>query len=105
MEHVMWVLFARVAPPDAVYWPGRRWLAALEAVGWPTIWLTMLGHAPARMGLVGAVLSALAVVVGLHRLRVALWQNHRYRFATWRWGRLLLALLVFGLAMKQMLMQ
>lgn len=30
----MWVLFARADPPDAPYWPGRRWLAALDAVGW-----------------------------------------------------------------------
>jgi len=103
MAHIMWVFFARAAPPDATYWRGRRWLAALEAVAWPTYWLTVLSHAPARMGLVGAVLAALAVLVGLNRLRVALCWNHRYRFTTWRWGRLLLGLLLFGLAMKYVL--
>ena len=96
----MWVLFARTAPPDAPYWRGRRWLAALDAVGWPAFWLTVLSHAPARMGLVGAVLAALAVLGGLNRLRVALTQNHRYRFTTWRWGRLVLALLLLGLAIR-----
>lgn len=101
----MWVLFARATPPDAPYWPGRRWLAALDAVGWPTLWLTVLSHAPARMGLVGAVLAALAVLTGLYRLRVALWRNHRYRFTTWRWGLVLLALWLFGLAMRHLLAQ
>ena len=105
MEHVRWVLFARAAPPDSPYWRGRRCLAALDAVGWPTFWLTVLSHAPARTDLVGAVLAAVAVLVGLNRLRVALWRNHRYRFTTWRWGRLLLGLLLFGLAMKYALIQ
>ena len=101
----MWVLFARAAPPDASYWRGRRWLAAVDAVGWPTFWLTILSHASARMGLVGVVLSTLALFVGLNRLRVALWRNHRYRFTTWRWGRVLLTLLLFGLVMKQVLLR
>jgi hypothetical protein len=101
----MWMLFARAAPPDAPYWRGRRWLAALDAIGWPTFWLTVLSHVPAQTGLAGVVLATLAVIGGLHRLRVALWQNHRYRFTTWRWGRLLLALLLFGLAMKHVLTQ
>ena len=101
----MWVFFARAAPPDSTYWRGRRWLAALDAVGWPTFWLTVLSHVPSRTGLAGAVLVTLAVLVGAYRLRVALWQNHRYRFTTWRWGRLLLGLLLFGLAMKYALIQ
>ena len=99
----MWVLFARAAPPDASYWPGRRWLAALDAVGWPTFWLVVLAHVPARTGVVGAVLMTLVTLIGTRRLRTALWQNHRYRFTTWRWGRLLLALFLFGLAMKHIL--
>lgn len=96
----MWMLLARAAPPDAPYWPGRRWFAALDAIGWPMFWLTVLAGVPVRTGLVGAVLATLAVIVGLHRLRVALWHNHKYRFTTWRWGRLLFALLVFGVTMK-----
>jgi len=105
MEHVMWVLFARAAPPDSPYWRGRRCLAALDAVGWPTFWLTLLSHAPAELGISGAVVASLTVLIGLHRLSVALWRNHRYRFTTWRWGRLLLGLLLFGLAMKYALIQ
>ena len=99
----MWILFARAAPPDASYWPGRRWLAALDAVGWPTFWLIVLGHVPARTGVVGAVLVTLVTVIGAHRLRTALWQNHRYRFATWRWGRSLLVLALFGWALEHAL--
>ncbi|CAN5783187.1 hypothetical protein BH11PSE8_BH11PSE8_16120 [soil metagenome] len=100
----MWVLFSRAAPPDAAYWPGRRWLAALDAVGWPTFWLTVLSHVPARTGLAGAVFMTMAVTVGAYRLHVALWLNHRYRFTTCRWGRLLFALLVFGLTIKHVLL-
>ena len=96
----MWVLFARAAPTDSAYWPGRRWIAALDAVGWPTFWLTVLSHVPARAGLAGIVLMTLAVIVGVHRLHVALWRNHRYRFTTWRWGRLIFALVLVGMAMK-----
>ena len=101
----MWILFVRAAPPDAAYWPGRRWLAALDAVGWPIFWLCVLSHVPARIGLFGAVLAALAVSVGLRRFRVALCENHRYQFSTWRWGRLLFALGACGLAVKYMPMQ
>ena len=99
----MWILFARAATPDARYWPGRRWLAALDAVGWPTFWLTVLSHVPARTGLAGAVLVTMSVIVGSHRLHVALWQNHRYRFTAWRWGRPLLVLTLLGWALKHAL--
>lgn len=96
----MWMLIARAAPPDSPYWPGRRWFAALDAIGWPMFWLGVLSHIPVRTGLVGTGLASVAVIVGLYRLRIALWRTHRYRFTTWRWGRLLLALLVFGAAIK-----
>lgn len=96
----MWILFARAAPPDAPDWSGRRWLAATDAVGWPTFWLAVLTHAPARTGLVGVVLMCLAVIIGMRRLRIALWHNHRYRFTTWRWGRVLIALPLLGFAIK-----
>ena len=100
----MWILCARAAPPDASYWPGRRWLAALDAVGWPTCWLVVLAQVPTRTGVVGAVLMTLVTLVGARRLRTALWQNHRYRFTSWRWGRLLVPLLMFGLLMKHLSM-
>ena len=100
MENVMWVLFARAAPPDARYWPGRRWLATLDAIGWPTFWLIVLGHVAARTGVVGPVLMSLVMLVGARRVCTAIWQNQRYRFTTWRWARPLLALLLVGLAIK-----
>jgi hypothetical protein len=31
----MWMLLVRSPPPDAPYWPGRRWLSAIDAVAWP----------------------------------------------------------------------
>lgn len=31
--------------------------------------------------------TALVVLLGLGRLQRALWLNRRYRFRTWRWGK------------------
>ncbi len=41
----MWMLFARAPPPDAPYWPGRRWWAALDALAWPAGWIAAVAHA------------------------------------------------------------
>jgi hypothetical protein len=99
----MWVLIAREPWPDAPYWPGRQLLAAVDAVLWPTLWVLVINHAPAPVGLVGPFATALAVLCGLGRLHRALWLNHRYRFTTWRWGRIASALLLIGVVMKMML--
>ena len=99
----MWLLVAREPVPDAPYWPGRHLLAAIDAAAWPVAWVLLLGHAPAPVGLVGPFVSAVALLCGLGRLHRALWINHRYRFATWRWGRIVAALLLVEMVLKAML--
>ena len=74
----MWLLVAREPRPDVPEWPGRRLLAAVDAIAWPVFWLVLIRHAPAPVGLVGSVVTALAVIVALGRLHRALWVNHRY---------------------------
>jgi hypothetical protein len=39
-------------------------------------------------------------LIALGRCRRSLWVNHRYRFTTWRWGRVVALLLVVGSALK-----
>ena len=96
----MWVLFARAPPPDAPYWPGRRWLAAVDAVVWPGAVWYWLSQFAGTGGLVLALAMALLVVSMGRRLFTALLVNHRYRFTTWRWGRALGWMVVFGALLK-----
>jgi len=98
----MWIFFARTPRPDARYWPGRRWLAALDAVAWPAAWVLVVVRAPMSMGIVGMLVIACAALSAVFRLRRALLSNRRYRFTTWRWGRVLAVLMLVGLAMKVM---
>ena len=49
----MWLLYARAPAPDAPYWPGRRWLAAVDAAVWPLLWVLAFSHAPNPVGIVG----------------------------------------------------
>ena len=51
----------------------------------------------------GPVLTAVALLYGLGRLHRALWENHRYRFTTWRWGRMAAVLLLVGVVVKALL--
>ena len=96
----MWLLFARAPPPDAPYWPGRRWLAALDAVAWPgAAWFALHGLAGAG-GLVVALVMALLLVAAARRLFTALLANHRYQFTTWRWGRVVAWMLAVGMLLK-----
>jgi hypothetical protein len=99
----MWILIAREPTPDAPYWQGRHLFAAVDAVVWPILWVLLIKHAPEPVGLVGPFASAVAIVCGLGRLHRALWLNHRYRFTSWRWGRIAAAFLVIGLLIKMML--
>ncbi len=92
----MWLLLSRTPRPDAPSWRGRRSLAAIDAIAWPLAWIAAATHLPNRGGAVGAVIVAAAVVAALGRLRRALCRNHRYYFTMWRWGRLVVALLVGG---------
>ena len=96
----MWLLVAREPVPDAPYWPGRRWLAAIDAVAWPVAWVVMVQAVPGPLGIVGPMVAALAALAGLGRLHRALWVNHRYRFTTLRWGRIAGAMLVIGVVLK-----
>ena len=96
----MWLLVAREPRPDAPDWPGRRLLAAVDAVVWPLLWVWVFRHAPEPVGLVGPFVTAMAVLLGLGRLHRALRVNHRYWFTTWRWGRVAAALLVVGAVLK-----
>jgi hypothetical protein len=96
----MWLLVAREPRPDAPDWPGRRLLAAVDAVAWPALWVLLVRHAPEPMGIVGPFVTALAVLLGMRRLHRALWVNHRYWFTTWRWGRVAAVLMVFGAVLR-----
>ncbi len=99
----MWLLYARAPAPDALYWPGRRWLAAVDAVAWPLAWVIVFSHAPKPVGLVGPFVVAIAFLCALGRLHRALFANHRYRFTTWRWGRVAAPLTFIGLVIRLML--
>lgn len=96
----MWVLFARAPPPDAPYWPGRRWLAAIDAVAWPAVAWCALHELANFGGLVLPLAMALLVVSVARRLFTALLANHLYRFTTWRWGRILTWMLAVGILLK-----
>jgi hypothetical protein len=100
----MWLLIAREPTPDAPYWQGRQLLAAVDAIVWPIFWVLLIHHAPAPFGIVGPFVTALAVLCGLGRLHRALWANHRYRFTTWRWGRIAASFMLVGLVMKLVLL-
>jgi hypothetical protein len=96
----MWLVVARTPAPDASYWRGRCWLAAVDAVAWPLVWVLALRQIPVGAGSVGSVLVLLAVLAMIGRLRRALRVNHRYRFTTWRWGRVVVVLLFAGAMLK-----
>lgn len=90
----------RAPVPDAPYWSGRRSLAAVDAVVWPGLCLWAVNAAPFQTGVVGALTIALMPFFTWRRLLTALNRNGRYRFTTWRWGRLLAVLIVLGEFLK-----
>lgn len=97
----MWLLVAREPRPDAPGWPGRRLLAAVDAIAWPVLWIVLMRSAPAPAGVMVPFVTALAVLLGLGRLHRAVWLNHRYWFTTWRWAKVAAALLVIGIVLKR----
>jgi hypothetical protein len=99
----MWILFARVARPDAVIWPGRTLLAALDAVVWPGLLFWATSALPGASGVVRPVLLALVALTAIKRLQRAVWSNHRYRFTTWWIVRLLAILWAVGMVLKLVL--
>ena len=60
--------------------------------------VVIVGAGPA--GLVGPFVTALALLLAFGRLHRALCVNHRYWFTTWRWGKVLGAMLLIGAVMK-----
>jgi hypothetical protein len=96
----MWLVLARQPLPDAPYWPGRRLLALVDAAGWPAAWIALAMHLPQPTGIVGPAVIAFAVLSAVGRVHRALCLNQRYHFTTWRWGRMVLGLLLFGLLLK-----
>ncbi len=96
----MWMLFARAPPPDAPYWPGRRWLAAIDAVMWPGAVWGALQQMPYEGGLVLVFLTALVGVSAARRLSRAQLRNHRYQFTTWRWARVSAWMMAIGALLR-----
>ncbi len=96
----MWMLLVRTAPPDAPYWPGRRWLSAIDAVAWPGTAWAVLSQVIDHGGLVLPFVMALLSVSAVRRLYTALLVNHRYHLTTWRWGRVLAWMLAVGACLR-----
>jgi hypothetical protein len=55
---------------------------------------------PQPDGIVAPLIITLALLRAAGRTHRAACENHRYRFATWRWGRGAAALLVVGLVLR-----
>lgn len=96
----MIVLIAREPKPDAPYWPGRRLLAAIDAVAWPFVLVLLLARVPAAGGLMRLAVVVVATLCAAFRLYSAVLVNHRYRFTTWWCARLVALLLFVGVVMK-----
>lgn len=90
----MFVLVQRPPRPDALHWPGRRLLGAIDAVGWPLAWVVLVHQYPETAGLVVPVTLA-AALCACFRLCGAVFNNHRYWFTSW-WVARLFALLCFA---------
>ena len=96
----MFLIVAREPAADAPYWPRRRWFAAIDALVWSVMWVVVIANIPAPLGLLGAVGTAFAVLAALSRLHRAFWNTDRYRFTAWRWGRVVLAMVLIGWVLK-----
>jgi hypothetical protein len=92
----MWLVIAQRPRPAMPHWPGRRRLAAVDAVIWPAFWIVMLWRLRLEvpMGVTGPVLMAVLALSALSRFRRAVFDNADYRFTTWRWGKVLGGLLL-----------
>lgn len=97
---MMLFVLTRAPLPDAPYWPGRRLLALVDALAWPAGWMALATQLPQPVGIVGPMVIALAALSAIGRMHRAAWQNHRYHFTTWRWGRVLAGLLLLGFVLK-----
>jgi len=52
-------------------------LAAIDALVWPLLWVIGISHVPKPVGVMGPVITALALLYAIGRLHRALWLNHR----------------------------
>jgi hypothetical protein len=95
----MWVLFARAPLPDVHSWPGRRALAAVDAVLWPAGGAIFTVSANMSDGVIGQFVLAMCALLAASRLFSAIVRNHRYRFTTWSWARYLCLLVAVGYAL------
>lgn len=100
----MWMLIGRTTAPDAPYWPGRRCLAAIDAVAWPGALAFALHAVPQKLGVIGPLFVVVALLVSTRRVYRALFANHRYRFTTWRWAHVAAALSLVGFVLKMLTM-
>jgi hypothetical protein len=57
-------------------------------------------HLPQPAGFVSPMIMTTAVLSAFSRVHRAGRQNHRYHFTTWRWGRVVVGLLMVGLVLK-----
>lgn len=96
----MWVFVARASPADAPYWPGRRLLAAIDAVAWPGSACWALKSLTDKGGLVVALVSTLLILSAARRLMTAVSANHRYRFTASRLARVVVVLALVGILLK-----
>jgi hypothetical protein len=74
----MWMIFARGPHLDSPYRPGRRLLAALDAVAWPAMWVMLVFISRVSTGILGWMGIAWGAWAGAKRLRRAVLENHRY---------------------------
>ncbi len=96
----MWLLVVREPRQDAPQWSGRKSLAVVDALAWPVAAVLLMSLSPLHLGVVGPVLMVTVLLLSVSRLRRAIWLNHRYRFTTWRWGGLVLSLMLIGSVLK-----
>jgi hypothetical protein len=96
---MMFVLIAREPKPDASPWPGRRLLAAVDAVAWPFCLALLFLQVPAAEPLVRPALAVATLCAAL-RFCGAVFANHRYRFTTWWCVQVGLVLLLVWAVMK-----
>ena len=97
---IMMLLVGRTPLPDAPYWPGRRFLALLDAVLWPMLILVIVLNVPYDTGIAGRFALALCALCTARRAARALCRNARYRFTTVRLGVPFAALLAMGALLK-----
>lgn len=97
---MVWLVVQRPERPDATVWPGRRWLAVADALGWALAGAGVLVFLVPGTGVVGPVVAVAAILLGLRAAHVGWARNHRYRFATARLGVALAVLLALGLALR-----